>query len=231
MTTYRGTAIIVGILFIIATLAGAISFGVFLNPILIAPDYLFQFSAHKIQVVIGVLLVIIMGLAVVCIPVLMYPILKKQNRVLALGYVVFRALEAVTFIITVISWLLLITLSQEYVKTISSDAAYFQTLGTLFLEAGNWINSISAILFVAGVLMFYYILYHSKLVPRFISLWGLIAAILYLAAGLLLMFIIISPSSSIQFILMFPLALQEMVLAIWFVFRGFNPSVIAASYT
>ncbi len=227
MDSNKKTAIIVGVLFIIGTLTGILSV-VLLGPILDAPDYLLQFSANKTQVITGALLVIIMGVALAMVPVMLFPILKKQNKALALGYVVFRALEAVTFITIVISWLLLITLSREFVKAGAPDASYFQTFGTLLLEADDWINPISTIVFILGALMFYYLLYQSKLIPRFISVWGLIAAVPYLAAGLLLMFILISPSSTTQFVLMGPLALQEMVLAVWLIFKGFNSSAIAS---
>lgn len=227
MNSNRRTAIIAGVLFIIGTVAGVLSV-VFLGPILDAPDYLFQFSANKTQVIIGALLVIIMGVALAMVPVMMFPILKKQNKALALGYVVFRALEAVTSIAIVISWLLLITLSQEYVKAGAPDASYFQTFGTLLLEADDWISPISTIVFILGALMFYYLLYQSKLIPRLISVWGLIAAIPYLAAGLLLMFTIISPSSTTQIVLMAPLGLQEMVLAVWLIVKGFNSSAITS---
>ena len=227
MNTSRKTAIIVGVLYIIGTIAGALSL-VFVNPILSAPDYLLQFSANKTQVITGALFVIIMGVALVMVPVMMFPILKKQNKALALGYVVFRALEAVTFIAIVISWLLLITLSQEYVKAGAPDASYFQTFGTLLLEADDWINPISTIVFILGALMFYYLLYQTKLIPRFISVWGLIAATPYLAAGLLSMFGLISPMSTTQIVMVVPLALQEMVLAVWLIVKGFNSSAVAS---
>jgi len=226
MNTNRKTAIIVGVLYIIGTVAGVLSL-VFVNPILSAPDYLLQFSANKTQVITGALFVIIMGVALVMVPVMMFPILKKQNKALALGYVVFRALEAVTYIAAVISWLLLITLSQEFVKAGAPAVSYFQTLGALLLEAENWINPILDIVFILGALMFYYLLYQSKLIPRFISVWGLIAATPYLAAGLLGMFGLISPLSATQIVMVVPLALQEMVLAVWLIVKGFNSSAIA----
>ncbi len=227
MNTSRKTAIIVGVLYIIGTIAGALSL-VFVNPILSAPDYLLQFSANKTQVITGALFVIIMGVALVMVPVMMFPILKKQNKALALGYVVFRALEAVTSIAIVIIWLVLITLSQEFVKAGAPDASYFQTIGALLLEAENWISPISTIVFILGALMFYYLLYQTKLIPRFISVWGLIAATPYLAAGLLSMFGLISPMSTTQIVMVVPLALQEMVLAVWLIVKGFNSSAVAS---
>jgi uncharacterized protein DUF4386 len=74
--------------------------------------------------------------------------------------------------------------------------------------------------------MFYTVLYQSKLIPRWISGWGLAAALLWLAVGLLGLFHLIAPMSTIQVILSLPIALQEMVMAIWLIARGFNLSPI-----
>ena len=129
MDTNKKTARIVGVLFIIGTVAGILSIA-FTEPILDDPDYLIKVSTNENQIIIGALLVLIMGLALAMVPVMMFPIFKKHNEALALGYVIFRGgLETVTYIANVISLLLLITLSQEYVKAGAPDASYFQTLG------------------------------------------------------------------------------------------------------
>ena len=222
MNTNRKTTIIVGVLFIIGTVGLALSV-VLVGSILDDPDYLIEFSANENRIIIGALLVLISGFALAMVPVMMFPIFKKYNEALALGSVVFRgALEAVIYIAMVISWLLLLTVSQEYVKAGAPDASYFQTLGTLLLKANDQINPILEIVFSLGALMIYYLFYQSKLIPRWLSVWGLIGAILYLAAGLFAMF-------SVDFgILLAPLALQEMVLAVWLIVKGFNPSAIAS---
>jgi len=221
MNTNRNTARIVGALFIIGTVAGVLSV-VFAGSILSDPNYLIKVSVNN-QIIIGALFVLIMGLALAMVPVMMFPIFRKYNEALALGSVVFRgALEAVIYIALVISWLLLLTVSQEYVKAGAPDASHFQTLGTLLLKASDQINSILEIVFSLGSLMIYYLFYQSKLIPRWLSVWGLIGAILYLAEGLFHMF-------SVDFgILMAPLALLEMVLAVWLIVKGFNPSPIAS---
>jgi hypothetical protein len=222
MNTSKKTARIVGVLFIIGTVAGVLSV-VFTGPILDDPDYLMKVSADENQIIIGALLVLIMGFALAMVPVVLFPIFKKHNEALALGSVVFRgALEAGAYIAIVISWLLLLTLSQEYVKAGAPDASYFQTLGTLLLEAADSIGQILSIVFSLGALMIYYLFYQSKLIPRWLSVWGLIGAILYLAAPLLGMF-----GSELE-ILFAPLALQEMVLAVWLIVKGFNSSAIAS---
>src|SRR6186997_1042058 len=87
--TSRKTAIIVGVLYIIGTVAGVLSL-VFAGPILNGPDYLIKISANENQIIMGALFVITMGLALAMIPAVMFPILKKHHEGLAVGYVVFR---------------------------------------------------------------------------------------------------------------------------------------------
>ena len=121
MNTNRKIAIIVGVLYIIGTVAGILC-KVLTTPILDGPDYLVKVSANENQIVLAALFLLIMGLALAMVPVMMFPILKKQNETLALGYVVFRgALETVTTIAMVISWLFLTILSQEYIAGAPED--------------------------------------------------------------------------------------------------------------
>ena len=224
MTTNRRTSVIVGVLYIIGTVAGIFSL-VFMEPIRNVQDPLVYVSTHGNQVVIGAIFVLIMGLALAMIPVLMFPILKEHNEVLALGYVVFRGgLEAIIYIAMVISWLFLLPLSQIYTQTTIPDVSSFRALGALLLNA-NELSSILTIVFILGAVMFYTALYQSKLVPRWLSGWGLVATIPYFAAGLSVMFGVIDPLSTIGSVADIPLALQEMVLSVWLIAKGFNSSL------
>ena len=228
MDTNRKTAIIVGVLFIIGTVAGILSV-VFTSSILNAPDYLMKVSANENKIIIGALFVLVMGFALAMVPVMMFPIFKKQNEVLALGYVVFRgALETVTYIASVICWLFLLILSQEYVKAGAPDASHFQTLGALLLKGNDSISTILVIVFSLGALMLYYLFYQSKLIPRWISGWGFIAILLHLVTGFLILFHLQSPFSTINIVMNLPIFLQEMVMAVWLIGKGFNPSAIAS---
>src|SRR4051812_28637261 len=104
MNSDRMIAAIVGVLFIVGTVAGVLSV-VFTGSILGDPDYLSKVSVNETQIIIGALLVFIMGFALAMVPVVIFPTLKKHNEILALGYVVFRgALETVTYIAVAISW-------------------------------------------------------------------------------------------------------------------------------
>ncbi len=227
MNSHRKTAIIVGLLFIIATVAGVLG-SVFFGPILDAPDYLINVSANENQMIILVLFILIMGFAVAGIGIMMYPILKKHNEALALGYVGFRIIEGVLFIVSVVSLLSLLTLSQEFVKAGAPDASHFQTLGTLLQEEQYWVYHMGTISFGLAAPIFYYLLYQSKLIPRWLSGWGLIGVPLWLAASLLIMFGSLTSSSGLVTLLYLPIGVNEMVLAVWLIVKGFNPSSIAS---
>lgn len=223
MNAHRKTAIVVGALFIIGTAAGMIS-AVLTGPFVGASDYLSKVSANSGQVMAGAFFILIMGLSLAMIPAVLFPILKKQNEVLAIGYVVFRgALETLITIASAVCFFVLIILSQKYVGAGAPGASYFQTLGALLLGGHASLTAILSIVFPLGALMFYYVLYQAKLIPRWISGWGFIAAILYLLGGLYDLF------SSELVILLLPMLVQEMVMAVWLIVKGFNPSTIDES--
>ena len=224
MDSNKKTARIVGVLFIIATVAGFL--GLFFLGSLNTPDYLINVSANGNQIIIGAIITLIMAAAIAFIPAMISPILKKYNGALALGYAVFRTIEAVTIIIGAIGMLLLLTLSQQFVMAGAPDASYFQTLGTLLQTLVN--NLISTIIFSISALILNYILYQSKLIPRWLAIWGLAGAVLHIVGGLLGMFSVVAESSSLGMVFIIPLALEEMVFAVWLIAKGFNPSAIAS---
>ena len=226
--THRTTAILVGVLFIIGTAAGVLSV-ICLNPIQYHPDYLVQAAEHQNRVTLGALAILTMGLSLAIVPVLMFPISKRYNEPLALGYVVFRGgLETVTYLGMVTCWLVLILLGREYVQAGAPAASYFQTMGTLVLGAQDSISTILIIIFSLDALMLYAVLYPSKLIPRWISGWGFVAIVLHLSTAFLVLFGLADINSSIVSIVNLPIFLQEMVMAVWLIVKGFNPSAIAA---
>ena len=227
MDTNRRVAIIVGVLFIIGTVAG-ISSGVVTGPVLEGSDYLAKVAADEGKIVLGALLILVMGFPLAMIPVLMFPIFKKYNEILALGAIVFRGvLEAVTYMALALYWFLLIPVSQGFVKVGAGDAATFQAMGVFIKQAGYWTEHLLALVFTIGALMLYWLFYKTKLIPTWLSLWGFIGAILYFAAPILNVFDPLHPALSLGVgwgNLMAPLAIQEMVFALWLIFKGFNQS-------
>jgi len=227
MNTNKKTARIAGVLFIIATVASLLSLP-FIAPIK-ASNYLIDVSANGNQVIIGALFLFIAAAASAGIAISLYPILKKYNQGLALGAVGFRIIEGMLGIVGVICLLLLTTLSQEFVKAGAPDSSYFQTSGVLIVAGRDWMGNVAGLLaFGLGALMYYYIFFQTKLVPRWLSGWGLIGIILIIVTSMLVMFRVIGPMSTTQVVLAVPIAVQEMVLAVWLIVKGFNSSAIAS---
>ena len=219
MNANRKTAIIVGVLFIFG-FAGIPS-AVFTGPILGTPDYLIKISANENQVIIGALFGLIMAVACANIAIWLYPVLKKHNEALALGSVGFRIIEAVLFFVAAIGLLSLLTLSHEYVKAGAPEASHFQTLGTLILAVRDQAGNLGFMAFTLGALMYYYVLYRSRLIPRWLSGWGFLAAALSLSQALFVMFGE-EPFSTISVLLNLPILVNEIVLAMWLIVKGFN---------
>jgi hypothetical protein len=227
MNSYRNNAISAGVLFIVATVVSILSLPL-MGPVN-ATNYLVDVSTNANQVATAALLLIIGGAAAPGIAISLYPVLRKYNAGLALGSVCFRVIEGVFYIAAPIGLLLLITLSQEFVKAGAPDSSYFQTLGVLVVAGFRWVGNVGATLaFSIGCLLYYIIFYRTKLVPRWLSGWGLVAGVLTMLSCLLVMFGLIAPFSTEQIVLAIPMLPQEMVLAVWLIVKGFNPSVIAS---
>jgi hypothetical protein len=229
MNNFRKTAIVVGILYIIGTVTGFLYKMVFTGSIHNDLNLLTQVAANEKQVIIGAIFLLIMGLALAMVPAMMFPVLKKHNEALAMGYVVYRgALETITTMAAVISWVFLTVLSQQYTAG-APDASYLQTFSSLLLKGNDTLGTISQVVFPLGALMFYWILYKTKLIPRWISGWGIIAAGWVLVMTSLDLFGISgSWSTTLVDLLDFPIFSQEMVMAVWLIVKGFNHSAIAS---
>jgi hypothetical protein len=108
-------------------------------------------------------------------------------------------------------------------KKTARDASYFQTSGALLLAAKEWTSVVENFPYGLGALILNFVLYQSKLIPEWLSVWGLIGATLLLAMGLLRMF-----GHSVYFLAL-PIILNELVLAVWLIVIGFNSSAIASA--
>jgi len=230
MKPYRKISIFVAVLFLIGTIAGIFS-GAVTQPILAVPDYLQNIAAHETQWIIGTLLILVMGLPLAMVPVALFPILKKQNEVLAIGAIVFRGvLEAIAYMLMVICFLLLLTVGQQAsINSEVSQLSGFQDLGNLLRSASGWIELLLAVVFSIGSIMINLLLYQMRIIPRWLSGWGLVGSVLYFAAPFVSMFspqhLALSLDTPIGF-LIGPLAVEEMIFAIWLLVKGFNPACL-----
>ncbi len=229
MQTYRNHARLIGILYIIGTLSGILSV-VFSDALLSADDFLAEIAANENQLIMGALAILSMGISLALIPAVAWPVLKKHNESLAMGYVIFRGgLETATYLFSVVSWFLLIIISREYVDTDQTSISQLRTMGIMVKDMGDWISHLTTIIFITGALMFYTVLYQTRLIPRWISGWGLLSAIPFVGSVFLAMFGVIEVFSTPQVLSNMPLAFQEMFMAVWLIVRGFDQSATVFS--
>jgi hypothetical protein len=217
---YRSTAIALGILLISGIVLGILNS----VPALEHPDYLAQLSGIRTQVLIAAFLQSAMAAVYVWIAVLFYQTIKIRNTGFAMGYFGFRIIGAAFLFFGTLSLLLLLWLSQSYASAGQPISSHFQTLGELLRRGRDLINHIGMILpWTIGGLLLYYCFYKTKLVPRWLSAWGIVGSSLTLLATILLMLDFINIVTPAYFILNTPAALFELVLAIYLFYRGFNP--------
>lgn len=179
-------------------------------------------SINENQVLLGAFFQLLMVVAYVGIPIVLYPTLSKHHKGLALGSVACGIIAGVFIVIGVIMLLLLLTLSQEFAKVGSLDVSYFQTLGGLMRDGRDLVNHVATTLaFVLAMFLFNCLFYQTKLVPRWLSFTGLIGSTLSLLASLLFMIRFIGLDAAYM-MLNIPIAIQQLVLAIWLIVKGFN---------
>jgi hypothetical protein len=197
----RKVAIVVGALFIIATVVNVVGTNIISSALS---------SANSGNLKIGSLLHFIAALSSVSIAIWLYPILKRYNPYLALTAVVFRTIEAVFYIISAVLSLSFLSIGNEFL---------------IIRDISGFVYAVLA--FIPGGIAYYVIFYQTKLIPRWLSVWGILSCLTLLVAVLNSIyngppFVVGGP----MMILAAPIALQEMVLAVWLIVKGFNKNAI-----
>jgi hypothetical protein len=216
MNYERKLAIYAGTGFLLAIVFGTLGLG--LTESFIQDLDFSIISENEISIKLGAISTMFMALSVMMISLAIYPVLHKKNPSLALGYVGLRFLEGFIFIITAVMLLVLVTLSKDI-----TDTGFMNNFGHLVLETRNHLGHVALdmVLFPIAALIMYSIFYYSKLVPRWLSIWGIAASIIYMSAAYMVLFGL-EPLSPIYMIMNIPLALNEVVLGMFLILKGFN---------
>jgi hypothetical protein len=204
------------VLFIVATVAAVAADVV--EPVLTGPDFLAAVGSNPAQLATAVLLYLIAAGTSVGIAIALYPLLKQVNAALALGSVIFRTIEAVFYAVAALSLLSILSLA-----TATGDNS---RIADAFLGIRDHANVIAVFAFSTGAFMYYTLFYQSRLIPRWLSGWGIFAALLMAIASLLALFNN-SPVTGYA-LLILPILAQEMVLAAWLLVKGFSTSALAS---
>ena len=218
VASHRAAARVVGVLFIVATVTSIIG-GSLLLP-LDDQNYLIDVTAHENQIILGVLLELILALSVIGIAALLLPVLKPHGEGMAVGYVAVRTVEATFILIASTSALLVLALSQDWG---SAGGVGVEPVGSALLSAREWTLFVGTlIVFSVSAVILNTLLYRSQLVPVWLSLLGLVGGLLLLTSAVVEMFAYgVDAPVALQLLGAAPIALQEMILAVLLIWKGF----------
>ena len=233
MNTYRMNAVMAGVLYFLGTvfgvlgavIGGEVLISIISGKPLAGVDILGLVAANSSRLTGGAFLTLMMGISLVAMTVFLYPVFRKDSEELAMGMVLFRgALEGTSYVLSTLGILTLIALGSEYTAS-GADSAALQSMGNVLYQFQDLKAPVGTIIFLIGATCIYLSFYRTRLIPRWLSVWGLIGVVPYMAYALLHFF---HMDSGYGFYLQMVLAPQELVMAVWLIVKGFNPSAIAA---
>jgi hypothetical protein len=228
MSSPRKIAALAGAFFIIAAVAALAGLALY-GPVLSDPRYIVTASGGDVRVLLGAFCEVILAIAVIGTAVTLFPVVRRQNEGIALGYVAGRVVEAVVIVTGIISLLSVVTLRQDLAGAAGANAAALVALGKALVAVHNWTFLFGPGLAIGvNTLTLAYLMYRSGLVPRLIAVLGLIGGPLVFASAAAVLFGLYEQVSMWGSIAAIPVFAWEMSLAVWLIAKGFNPSAIAS---
>lgn len=224
MNSNRATSIAVGVLFITAT-AGYVGGQAIYGPLIDSSDFLAVVHPHRERLVVGLLVELAGILAIPLIAAFLFPILRRSGEGVALGYLALRTIEALLLLIVVVDVLSIAEVSRAYLQSGPTPDAYWESLGSSLQLVSEWPFLLSvAVVFPLGSILLNCVLFRERLVPRLIAGWGVLGAALLLTGSMLDLLGVLPEISDLglELTISGPIAIQEMVLAVWLIARGFD---------
>ena len=220
--TYRTTATVVGIVYILGFVVGLVGIGL-INSMLGAPDHLSTVSANSMLLGFAAVLWLMAVIGDAAHGVLMFPILKQDNERVALGYFGARIVEATIIAVSALFILLQIPLGREFLKASASETSYLQSLSALFTQSQAYTYQIGMVALGMAGLTLCYGFYRAKLVPQFFVIWGFIGYVSFLGGSILEIL-----GFNLQLLHTIPGGLWEMSIGVWLIAKGFNSSAFVS---
>ena len=226
MKTYRGHAIAVGVLLLACSVASLLS-AVPLGSTLDGHDDLQKLASADDRVVVTALIEFLWAATAAGIAIALYPVIRQHNRAVALGAVAGRVVEGVFILVGTLSLLVLLSVSQASLADPSAASAH-QATADAWLAVRDWTFGFLVLLaFLSGALMYYYVLYAARLIPRWLSGWGIVAVALAVVATIYAGFTQDFGLTTLNTVLNIPIGVQELVLAVWLIVKGFSSPHLA----
>lgn len=219
MNSNKRISIIAGILILTGMVAGLIS----VVPSVESVDYLKEVFPNRSKVMIGAIFQFLLVPIYIGFALILFKTLKRHNENSAIGFVGFRLIAGAFQIIGVILLPLFIYLSKLYLTSTGESLQYFESLGEMLKIVRDLTNHLGVMVATGlGNLLFYYILFHGKYIPKWLSVWGIIGNILIILASFLILFQFVDVISTVYIAITVPLVLQELILAIWLIIKGLD---------
>ena len=218
MNSTRTASIATGTLFLAADVAGVASVAV-LGSALTDTDVIGRVGADPGAVSLAAAFVALMGLCCAGIAAAMYPVLRRVSSGLAMGSAVLRTAEAVVFLVGALTLLALAAVAGD-VRGGALDATAARPAAQLITALYSQSGAVASLPFAVGAFLYYVAFYTWRLTPRWLAGWGIAAIVMYFATALGA--IVTRTDFETLSAFLMPLALQEVVLAIYLIARGFR---------
>jgi hypothetical protein len=229
----RKIALVTGVLFLVTFITAIPAQLILYHPLLTDPATYLGGAGGDTAVRLGALLEVFLVIANVGTAVVLYPVVKRQNDIVALAYVTARVLESVAIMVGFLSLLAVVTLRQGGAGSGGADAAALVTAGRSLVAVHDWTFLLGPG-FLAGLgngVLLGYLMYTSGLVPRGLALLGLIAGPLVMASGIAVLFGVFQAGAAGQTIATIPEFLWELSLGLYLIVKGFKPSPLSGGVT
>jgi len=219
MNSIKKTSNMVGFLFLSTMIAGAVD-AYMTAPIL--KSSLENVYANRVLVKTGAFFALYMSIGIVGIAIVLYPLVKKYNETIAITYVSFRSIEGVLLILMLVCSMLVITVSEEYINSNGANESLLLFVKLIMKFKYLSYQSAMAVLGL-GSMFLCYLFYQTRLVPRFLSLWGLIGYVLLFLSAILDMMGIIDTIDGMGALMYVPGGIWEFIaFPLWLFVKGFH---------
>ncbi len=226
MNTRNRHATTAGVLFITATTASLVATAL-LGSHLEGSDFLSGIAQQQDQILTAALFQLVAAFTSAAIAIALWPVLRHYAAGMALGAVGFRLIEGTFYAVSAVGTLVLVALS-DHLAVSGTAVTGIQASGELARDLREGAAVAGVLAFYIGASLYYVIFYRSRLIPRWLSLWGLAGTTLGAIGALLVLFRAIETMSSGQVALNVPIGVQELVLAVWLIWKGFHPTMPSA---
>ena len=226
MTDSRKQTRQAGLLILVGMLAGIFS----VAPAVDSPEYVTEAAKHSDAVTLAAVFQLAMSLAYIGVAVLLYPVIKRFGSGLSVGFLGFRIVAATLSIVGTVLLIAILVLSQEYSQNPLPDPSALHALGDVLKASRDTVNHAFMVLVLCtGNVLLYALLFQSKLLPRWLSVWGMIGAFLSAGASVLFLFGKLNILTAEYLALNAPTVVHELLLGIWLTVKGFDKRALSGA--